>query len=245
MDIRPYGDAPDDGLVQVSFTLPLAASERARAAALELALKMGLQRPQIVHLKPIGDSFSFFVLYGALEHSVDPETLEVEEQEFPLLAPAEINRVIREQLRRQMVVLGASTGTDAHTVGLDAILSFKGFAGDKGLESYSEMRVVNLGSQVSAQDLAARAIAERADAVLVSQIVTQREAHLRHLSEVREALIATGVRDKVVLVGGGPRLVPAQSIELGYDRIFGRGAKPSEVASFLAWKIASHDRSAA
>ncbi len=245
MQIRPYGDAPDDGLVQVSFTLPLAASERARAAAQELAHKMGLRRVQVVHMKPIGESFSFFVLYGALGHSVDPESLEIAEREFPHLAPAEVNRLIREGLRRQLVIVGACTGTDAHTVGLDAILSFKGFAGDRGLESYAEMRVVNMGAQVTPQQLASQAVAERADAVLVSQIVTQRDAHIRHLTEVHAALVASGARERVVLVGGGPRLVPAQAAELGYDRIFGRGAKPSEVASFLAWKVTSSNRSAA
>ena len=35
MEIKPYGDARGDGLVQVSFTLPLAETERARQSALE------------------------------------------------------------------------------------------------------------------------------------------------------------------------------------------------------------------
>lgn len=237
--IRPYGDEPGDGLVQVSFTLPVAASETARAAAQELAQKMGLGKVQVAHMKAIGDQFSFFVIYGSLEHSVELADLTIEEQEFPLLGHNEVNRLIRDALRRQLVVLGACTGTDAHTVGLDAILSFKGFAGDKGLESYEEMRVVNLGAQVTTEQLVSEAMTERADAVLVSQIVTQKDAHVRHLDEVRRALVDSGLRDQVVLIGGGPRLASAQADELGYDRIFGKGAKPSEVASYLAWRIAN------
>ena len=41
--------------------------------------------------------------------------------------------------------------------GIDAILNVKGHAGEKGLESYREMRVVNLGAQVAVGDLVARA----------------------------------------------------------------------------------------
>lgn len=236
MKVKPYGDATGDGLVQVSFTLPLADSQRAHQAALELARKMGFERPQLVHAKPMGPDFTFFILYGATSFDVDPEELEVEERDFPLYSYGEVNQMIREGLKRQLVVVGACTGTDAHTVGLDAILSMKGFAGDHGLEYFPEMRVVNMGAQVSPSDIVSTVERESADAVLISQVVTQRDAHLLHLREVREALEGAGLRDRLILVGGGPRFTPEQAGELGYDRIFGRGTLPSEVASYLAWK---------
>jgi beta-lysine 5,6-aminomutase beta subunit len=96
-----------------------------------------------------------------------------------------------------------------------------------------------MGSQVDPADIVATVQAEKADAVLVSQVVTQRDAHIHHLEEVRDALVAAGERDHLVLVGGGPRFSPEQASDLGYDRIFGRGTKPSEVASYLAWTIAN------
>ena len=237
--IKPYGDSSGDGLVQFSFTLPIAAGERARQSALELAVKMGFDRAQVVHMKAMGPDFTFFVMYGATTHEVDPATVVVAERDFPELAHPEVNRMIRENLKRRLVVVGACTGTDAHTVGLDAILSMKGFAGDKGLEYFPEMQVVNMGSQVQPADIVATVKAEKADAVLVSQVVTQRDAHIHHLKEVRDALVDAGERDHLVLVGGGPRFSPEQATELGYDRIFGRGTKPSEVASYLAWTIAA------
>ena len=43
--VRPYGDTTGDGMVQVSFTLPVPFGEnpkRAEGAALQLARKMGL-----------------------------------------------------------------------------------------------------------------------------------------------------------------------------------------------------------
>jgi beta-lysine 5,6-aminomutase beta subunit len=233
--IKPYGDATDDGLIQLSFTLPVPVSERARQAALELAHKMGFDRVQVAHLKGMGPDFTFFVVYGATRHSVDPDELDIPEREFPEMSYAEVNRVLRETLKRQLVVVGACTGTDAHTVGLDAILSMKGYAGDHGLEYFPEMRVVNMGSQVEPADIVSTVEAHRADAVLISQVVTQRDAHIVHLKEVREALEGAGLRDDLILVGGGPRFTEEQAAELGYDKIFGRGTKPSEVASYLAY----------
>jgi len=233
--VKPYGDATDDGLVQLSFTLPIAESERTRQAALEFARKMGLERAQVVHMKAMGPDFTFFIVYGATQHSVDPDELVVPEREFPDLSYQEVNRVLRESLKRQLVVVGACTGTDAHTVGLDAILSMKGFAGDHGLEYFPEMRVVNMGSQVDPADIVETVRDNDADAVLVSQVVTQRDAHIVHLKEVRDALVDAELRDRLILVGGGPRFNAEQAAELGYDKIFGRGTKPSEVASYLAY----------
>ncbi len=234
--VKPYGDATDDGMVQLSFTLPVGESERARQAALELARRMGMERPQVVHMKGMGPDFTFFIVYGATRHTVDPDEMHVQERDYPLLSHPEVNRLIREQLKRQLVVVGACTGTDAHTVGLDAILSMKGFAGDHGLEYYPEIQVVNMGSQVLPADIVTQVRLRNADAVLVSQVVTQRDAHLLHLRQVREALEEAGLRERVVLVGGGPRFSPEQAAELGYDRIFGRATTPSEVASYLAWE---------
>ena len=236
-EIRPYGDATDDGQVQMSFTLPVAESERARQAALKLAQKMGLQRPQVVHMKAVGPDFTFFIVYGRSIHRVDPDELVVEARDFPLLSYQEVNRLIREHLKRQLGVVGACTGTDAHTVGLDAILSMKGYAGDHGLEYFTEMRVSNMGAQVTPEEIVAAVRDERADAVLISQVVTQRDAHLLHLAEVRDALQRAGLRDGLVLVGGGPRFSPEQAAELGYDRIFGRGTKPSEVAAYVTTAV--------
>jgi beta-lysine 5,6-aminomutase beta subunit len=234
-EIRPYGDATGDGQVQLSFTLPIGASERGRQAALELAKKMGFDRPQVVHMDGMGPDFTLFIVYGSTTHTIDPDQVEVRERDFPLLSPPEVNRVIREVLKRQLVVVGACTGTDAHTVGLDAILSMKGFAGDHGLEYFHEMRVVNMGAQVTPQEIVDTVRAESADAVLISQVVTQRDAHILHLQEVKDALDSAGLRDRLILVGGGPRFSPEQATELGYDRVFGRGTRPSEVAAYLAW----------
>ena len=42
MQIRPYGDTANDGIVQLSFTLPLPLNARAREAARRYAMLMGI-----------------------------------------------------------------------------------------------------------------------------------------------------------------------------------------------------------
>ncbi|MGZ4625375.1 MAG: lysine 5,6-aminomutase subunit beta [Kineosporiaceae bacterium] len=232
--VRPYGDATGDGMVQLSFTLPLPHDKRAEGAAAQLARKMGVDPALVVHAKAMGPDFTFFVVYGPVRHLVELDKVLLVERAYPLLSPKEVNAAIKTRLRRKLVVVGACIGTDAHTVGIDAILNIKGFAGEKGLEYYREIKVVNLGAQVSVPELVQRAIDERADAVLVSQVVTQRDAHLHNTTEMsaafREALPASR---RPLLVVGGPRFDESAATELGVDKIFGRGTTPGEVASYL------------
>jgi len=231
--VRPYGDTTGDGMVQLSFTLPVPHDARAEGAAAQLAAKMGMDPALVVHAKPIGESFTFFVVYGRVNHLVDLDAVQVIEREYPLLSAKDVNATVKKSLRRKLVVLGACIGTDAHTVGIDAILNVKGFAGEKGLEYYREMRVLNLGAQVGVPDLVKRARSERADAVLVSQVVTQRDAHLRNTRELSAAFREAMGTQRPLLVVGGPRFDPTMTEDLGVDRIFGRGTTPGEVASYL------------
>ncbi len=241
----PYGDTRGDGMVQLSFTLPMAHSKVAEGAAAQLANKMGMDPALVVHAKPLGPDFTFFVVYGRVNHVVDPGQVVVVERDYPLLTPKEVNAAIKRRLRRRLTVVGACIGTDAHTVGIDAILNIKGFAGEKGLEYYRELKVVNLGAQVAVPQLVERARAERADVVLVSQVVTQRDAHLLNTREMSAAFRESYPSDKrPLLVVGGPRFNESMADELGVDRIFGRGTTPGEVASFIASRLAPRRSSA-
>ncbi|HET9138799.1 OAM dimerization domain-containing protein [Actinophytocola sp.] len=235
--VRPYGDTTGDGMVQVSFTLPVPAGPRADGAAAQLANKMGIDPAMVVHSHAIGEGFTFFVVYGSVRHLVDLDEVRVVEREYPLLAPAEVNSVLRKTLRRKLVVVGGCIGTDAHTVGIDAILNIKGFAGEKGLEYYRELRVINLGAQVGVPELVKRARAEKADAVLVSQVVTQRDAHILNTQEMSAAFREAMGAHRPLLIAGGPRFDPLMAGELGVDRVFGRGTTPGEVASYLVHAI--------
>jgi beta-lysine 5,6-aminomutase beta subunit len=247
--IRPYGDTTGDAMVQVSFTLPVPAGKRAEAAALQLAGKMGLAPASVVHAKPMGPDHTFFIVYGRAGHLIDYAAIPVPPgREYPLLSSGEVNLAIRRALNRPLVVVGACIGTDAHTVGIDAILNVKGFAGEKGLEYYREIQVVNMGAQVTVQELVERAKAEDADAVLVSQVVTQKNAHLHNTKQMAAAFhaeyptaVAPGM-GRPLLVVGGPRFDTVTAEDLGVDRVFGKGTTPAEVASFIVHALLPSER---
>jgi beta-lysine 5,6-aminomutase beta subunit len=87
----------------------------------------------------------------------------------------------------------------------------------------------------------ARAAAEHADAVLVSQVVTQRDAHLTNTREMASAFAAGFGTARPLLVVGGPRFDASAAADLGVDRIFGKGTTPRDVASFLVHALAPGD----
>ncbi len=238
--IRPYGDTTGDAMVQMSFTLPVPAGKRSELAALQLAGQMGLDPVSVVHTKPMGPNFTFFIVYGKVNHLIDYAGIEVPEgREYPLLGAKEVDLAIRTVLNRRLVVVGACIGTDAHTVGIDAILNVKGFAGEKGLEYHREIQVINMGAQVTVEELVERAKAADADAVLVSQVVTQKNAHIHNTKQMAAAFhdayptaVGPGM-GRPLLIAGGPRFDTVTEDELGVDRIFGKGTTPGEVASYM------------
>ena len=113
-------------------------------------------------------------------------------------------------------------------------MNMKGYAGHYGLERYDMIEAYNLGSQVPNEDFIAKAVDLKADALLVSQTVTQKDIHIKNLTELVELLEAEGLRDKVILACGGPRITHELAKELGYDAGFGMNTYADDVASFIA-----------
>ena len=248
MLIRPYGDTRDDGVIQFSFTLPMAYSVKAADVGKQFLEKLGFHTVGIAECKAIDPEYTLFVAYGRTDVGIDPDEvkgdyLEVEEMDYYA-----INALIKEKLGRKLSVVGAAIESDAHTVGIDAIMNMKGFAGNYGLERYPEMDALNMGSQIPCAQLLRTALERDADAILVSQIVTQKNIHVQHLTQLIELLEAEGVRERFVsssaarrerfvLIVGGPRINNAFAKELGYDAGFGPRTTPLEVASFLAQEV--------
>jgi beta-lysine 5,6-aminomutase beta subunit len=145
--------------------------------------------------------------------------------------------MIRERFGRKIRVIGASTGTDAHTVGIDAIMNMKGYAGHFGLERYEMIEAINLGSQVPNEEFIREAIAFDADVMLVSQTVTQKDIHIQNMTELVELLEAESVRDRFLLILGGPRVTHELAKELGCDAGFGSGKYADDVASYFVAEL--------
>lgn len=237
--VLPYGDILGDGAIQLSFTLPVPASPEAREGAKKYIEKLGLKNVLVAHMEGIGAGLSYFVVYGHAHHTLDFTRIKVPKANFQKMDYDEILSFAREKIRNKLTIVGATTGTDAHTLGLDAIMNMKGYMGDYGLERYPCFKTINLRSQVSHEELLNRAKRLKADVILVSKVVTQRDRHLEELIELGKTLSRdSDLKKSLIKIAGGPRLNHAQAVKLGFDAGFGPGTLPSEVASFIVQEYA-------
>jgi beta-lysine 5,6-aminomutase beta subunit len=235
--VKPYGDTMNDGKVQMSFTLPVPCNDEAIEAAKQLMKKMGFENPQVVYYHELTKGFTFFNCYGNCSYNVDFTSIHVPKVEATSMDMKETDTYIKENIGRKLVVVGASTGTDAHTVGIDAIMNMKGYAGHYGIERYEMFEALNMGSQVPNEEFIAKAIELKADALLVSQTVTQKDVHIKNLVELVEMMEAEGLRDKMLLICGGPRISHELAKELGYDAGFSMNSYADDVASYIAQEM--------
>lgn len=241
--LRAYGDREGDGMVQLSFTLKLLPGDRAREAAKRFAEAHGLKEPLVSAMEQASPDHTYFVVYGHSVHSVDVSAIHVEELGARELEREDIE-VKLAAIGRKVVIVGACTGSDAHTVGIDAIVNYKGYSGDKGLESYKGFDAHNLGAQVENAELCARARALGADAILVSQVITQRNCHKENGAALVRMIEEQGWRDQVLLLFGGPRIDNKLARELGFDAGFGPGTLPKHVAAWVATRIEERESAA-
>lgn len=235
--IKAYGDTMNDGKVQLSFTLPVKNDERGTEAARQLARKMGITEPNVACSKTLDESFTFYVVYGSCAHSVDYANIRVQTVENDVMDMHQIDEFIKNNIGRKVIVVGASTGTDAHTVGIDAIMNRKGFAGHYGLERYDMIEAYNLGAQVENEDFIKKAVELNADVLLVSQTVTQKDVHILNLTNLIELLEAEGLRQRFIVICGGARMTHELAKELGYDAGFGPGKYAEDNASFFVTEL--------
>ena len=237
--VRPYGDTMDDGKVQLSFTLPVPDGAKGREAARKLVLSWGFKECEVVHSTALSAEYSMYVAYGKTESSIDYDSVVADEASADASMDMDaVNAYIKARIGRKVVIVGACTGFDAHTVGIDAIINMKGFNHHFGLERYPEMEAYNMGAQVPNEKLIEFALKVKADAILISQVVTQKDTHIHNMTEFIELLEAKGLRDRFICVAGGPRIGNKLAVELGFDVGFGRGAYANDVATYIVKKLA-------
>lgn len=236
--IKLYGDRMGDGSLQMSFTLPVPKCEEAKVAAQLFAEKMGLTDVHVIHMEAMDRGFTFFVVYAACPFEIDMADIKVPKLDYPQYDFDTINAMLKAKFDRKIVVLGACIGSDAHTVGIDAIFNMKGYLGNYGLERYPTMKAINLRAQVDTKDLVKKIIELKADAVLISRVVTQRDEHIMELKKFLEDLkAAQDVPAHLIKICGGPRITHKLAAEIGYDAGFGPGTLPSQVASYIATEV--------
>ena len=236
--IRPYGDTLNDGKIQFSFSLPIAPGEIGKEAARLILKQLGLEAIEICGMRDLKGGFTQFIAYASTSAGVDPAEIKVKTVDTPVMDMEATDEFIASHLGREITVVGACIESDAHTVGIDAIMNMKGYNHRYGLERYQYINAINLGAQVASEDLLRRARDEKADAILVSQVVTQKNIHIKNLTKLIELAEAEGLRSQMLFICGGPRISHELAIELGYDAGFGTGSYSTDVASYIAITLA-------
>ncbi len=236
--IKPYGDTLNDGKIQFSFTLPVENSDEAKEAGKRYLENIGFTDVMVTHTDNVGKGYTFIVAYGVSQTTLDFTKIEVPKATSNSWNKYQVIDFVENTLKKEVKIVGACIESDAHTVGIDAILNMKGYDGHKGLESYHGLDVYNMGAQVACEDLIAKVRETDADAILISQIVTQKDIHIKNMTKLVELLEAEDMRKDIILVAGGPRISHELALELGYDAGFSTGTFPEDVATYIVQQIA-------
>lgn len=222
--LRPEVEKHGDGIVCVTLFVP-ATPLVAEAAALEMAMHMGLKNPEVISRRLMHPAEgSLFEIKGMLDVAVSIEELSLPTRPEPL-PDADIDSWVR---ARDIHVVAGTVGEDEHSVGLHEILDIK----HGGIEKYG-FRCHSLGTSVPIERLLDVAEQTGARAVLISTIVTHARVHEEHMRRLHALAQRRGVRHRLVLVAGGTQVTDALARHCGMDAGFGRGTTGRDVASFL------------
>ncbi|HDN85413.1 MAG TPA: LuxR family transcriptional regulator, partial [Candidatus Aerophobetes bacterium] len=110
-----------------------------------------------------------------------------------------------------------------------------------GIEKWG-FKVIYLGTSVPPKKVIDAAIEVGAKVVLASTTVTHGNVHRINLKKLNQIAIEKGVRDKLLIIGGGTQLSDEIKDECGIDAAFGRGTKGIDVASFIIRKLLERNK---
>lgn len=213
-----------DGLVNIQVFFPTDV-RTAEAAALEMASRFGLTDCEVIHRQVMQPAEGTYLeVKGRVPFAINKQELVIPEV-IPLLSEDAIRQDISE---RPLKIVAATVGEDEHSVGMREIIDIK----HGGIEGYG-IQCFYLGTSVPIQKVLDAAIEIDADAVLISTIITHGDVHRLNMRRLHELSIEKGVRQKLMLIGGGTQITNEIAIECGLDAGFGRGTKGQHVASFL------------
>ncbi len=225
--LKPEMEWLGDGIILLTMFLPTDV-RTAEFAALEIGKRMNLHDCEVIHREIMQEAEGTRIeLKGKVDFSIDTSELVI-----PPKPEIMSDDQIREDIdNKPMKVVAATVGEDEHSVGIREIVDIK----HGGIEGYGiECHI--LGTSVSVEKLLDAAIEINADAVLTSTIISHDDIHYKNMKKLHEYAIERGVRDKMIFVAGGTQVSNETAVINGMDAGFGRGAKGSQVATFLVKK---------
>jgi D-ornithine 4,5-aminomutase subunit beta len=222
--IKPEVQWLADGTVVLELFLPTD-KRTAEFASIEIAKKMNMNNPEVIHLEEMHPSEGTRVqIKGKIDFSVDISQLEIPEE--PLVLSDD--ELWEELDKKPLKVVAATIGEDEHSVGLREIIDIK----HGGIEKWG-IEVEYLGTSCSIEKLVDAAIELNAEAILASTIISHDEIHYKNMKKIHELCVEKGIRDKVNIICGGTQVISELALKTGIDAGFGRGTKGKQVATFL------------
>ena len=222
--IKPEMEWLADGTVVLELFLP-ADKRTAEFAAIEIAQKMNMTSPEVIHMEVLHPSEGTRVqVKGKVDISVDMSTLEIPEEPI-ILSDDELWEAID---KKPLKVVAATIGEDEHSVGLREIIDIK----HGGIEKWG-IEVEYLGTSCPVEKLVDAAIETDAEAILASTIISHDEIHYKNMKRIHDLCVEKGIRDKVNIICGGTQVINELAVKSGVDAGFGRGTKGRHIATFL------------
>ncbi|NLB49976.1 MAG: LuxR family transcriptional regulator, partial [Clostridiaceae bacterium] len=223
-----------DGTLVLTMLLPCD-KRHAEAAAVAIGERMSLTECEVIHSQVMHPAEGTYIeMKGKIGFDIDLTELELPE-EVETLSEAEIREAVRDQ---PMTVVAATVGEDEHSVGMKEILDIK----HGGIEGFG-IKYHYLGTSCPVDKLVDAAIETRADAILISTIISHNNVHYENMRKLADTCLEKGVRDRLILVAGGTQVVNEAAVEAGMDAGFGRGSHGIDVASFLVKKRREREES--
>ena len=222
--IKPEVEWAGDGYVTIQLMLP-APQEQAHYAALEIGRRLGLEEPEVIHENVMHPSEGTYVeIKGRVPFTLQADELIIPEKE-DVLSDDEIRARVNQ---KPLKVVAATVGEDEHSVGMREIIDIK----HGGLEQYG-IQCEYLGTSVPIDKVVDAAIETDSQAILISTIITHADVHRTNMRRLDQLCREKGIRDRVILVGGGTQITDDMARASGLDGGFGRGTTGRQVASFL------------
>lgn len=226
---KPEVQWKNDGIILVSMFLPID-KEKAPYAAIEIGKKLGLLNIEVIHQQVLHPAEgSYIEIKGEVPFYIKESEIKIPEKIMPLKDEEIIEEIKK---RGGIKCVAATLGEDEHNVGLKEIIDIK----HGGIEKWG-FQVTYLGTSVPPEKVVNAAIEVGAKVILASTTVTHGNVHKINLKKLNDTAIEKGVRDKLIIIGGGTQLSQDTAKEVGIDATFGRGTKGIDVASFIIRRL--------
>ncbi|SDM13816.1 D-ornithine 4,5-aminomutase subunit OraE [Halarsenatibacter silvermanii] len=226
--LKPEVEWIGDGWLEITLFLP---TEEliAEQAAQQIGEEMNLKNVEVIHREKMHPAEGTLIeMKGQLDFAVDLEELEIPEKEIPL-PEEEIREFFAEN---PLQVVAATVGEDEHSVGLREIIDIK----HGGIEKYG-VKTHYLGTSIPVSKVVDAAIETDADVIMISTIITHNEVHRENMQKLHDLCRERGVRNELILIGGGTQITDEIARKCGMDAGFGRGTTGEQVASYIVKKL--------